>query len=305
MQTTLLREPALTAQLRALGLAWQSDIRDAGDRTKALYAPLLAAAPKDGVSTIKNLHYGPDERQVLDIYRPEKTAETPVPVFVFVHGGAFLRGAKDINGEMYGNVLTWFARQGCVGVNVEYRLAPGAAYPGGAQDVALACDWIAANIGDWGGDARRICLIGHSAGGTHAASYACDPALGLAPRVQALVLVSARLRADVRADNPNAAGVRAYFGEDSALYGALSPVAHAAHLRLPVMVVNAEFENPWLDVYGLEFAHAVGMARGAAPLHLTVADHNHVSIMAHFNTQEQWLGEQMLQFCARVFADCR
>ncbi|WP_246475036.1 alpha/beta hydrolase [Diaphorobacter ruginosibacter] len=165
MQTTLLREPALTAQLRALGLAWQSDIRDAGDRTKALYAPLLAAAPKDGVSTIKNLHYGPDERQVLDIYRPEKAAETPAPVFVFVHGGAFLRGAKDINGEMYGNVLTWFARQGCVGVNVEYRLAPGAAYPGGAQDVALACDWIAANIEDWGGDARRICLIGHSAGG--------------------------------------------------------------------------------------------------------------------------------------------
>lgn len=37
-------------------------------------------------------------------------------------------------------------------------------------------------------------------------------------------------------------------------------------------------------------------ARGHAPLHVTMADHNHVSIMAHFNTPEQLLGEMVLDF---------
>ncbi|WP_353236224.1 alpha/beta hydrolase [Diaphorobacter ruginosibacter] len=295
------RDPELTAQLRAIGAAWRGNIREAGDRTKALYAPLLASAPKAHVRVDRNQRYGEHERQVLDIYRPGTLPHGPAPVIAFVHGGAFVRGAKDISDDMYGNVLTWFARQGCIGVNVEYRLAQDAPYPGGAQDVAQACGWIARHIHQWDGDAGRVCLVGHSAGGTHAAAYACDPAVGGAPQVQALVLVSARLRADVRADNPNAAGVRAYFGDDAAQLDAHSPTTHAARLQLPVLVVTAEFENPWLDVYGLEFAHAVGQARKAAPLHLSVADHNHVSIMAHFNTQERWLGDQILLFCERAF----
>ena len=43
---------------------------------------------------------------------------------------------------MYDNVLFWFARQGCVGINVEYRLAPQTTYPGGAEDVASALGWV-------------------------------------------------------------------------------------------------------------------------------------------------------------------
>ncbi|WP_313296457.1 alpha/beta hydrolase [Diaphorobacter sp.] len=303
MQAKPVRPDELTRQLRAIGEVWQAGIRDAGDRTKALYASLLAAAPKDGVAVSPNLAYGDHERQVLDIYQPMAASDGLRPVVVFVHGGAFVRGVKDISADMYGNVLTWFARQGCVGVNVEYRLAPDAPHPGGAQDVALACDWVARHIDRFGGDARRVCLIGHSAGGTHVATYACDPALGLVPKAAALVLVSARLRADARTDNPNAAGVQAYFGADASRYDALSPMAHAALLRLPVLVVNAEFENPWLDVYALEFAHAVARARKVAPLHIAMADHNHVSVMAHFNTQECELGLQIMRFIENVCAN--
>ena len=61
------------------------------------------------------------------------------------------------------------------------------------------------------------------------------------------MLVSARLRADRLAENPNAAGVAAYYGEDASLDEARSPCMHAAGSELPVMIVVAEFENPLLD----------------------------------------------------------
>jgi len=291
------RAQALDALLREVGPVWQQDIRSAGDRIKQAYLPLLMAAPRAGVSISRDLPYGAHARQVLDVYRPDGARRAPV--VVFVHGGAFVRGAKDINEAMYGNVLTWFARHGCVGVNVEYRLAPEARHPDGALDVAAACDWVLDNIARFGGDPARLCLVGHSAGGTHVATYACDPML--APRRRAiagLVLVSARLSVDTLPENPNASGVRAYFGSGE-LSPLLSPMAHAAHLEVPVFVVHAQYENPLLDVYAAEFTHRVAQARRVAPRHMSMAGHNHVSVMAHFNSGEQLLGEQILDFFER------
>ena len=262
--------------------------------TKALYLPLLESRCKDGVEITRNMAYGPHPRQILDVYKPSGAKRAGV--IAFVHGGAFVRGTKDINNEMYGNVLTWFALQGFVGVNVEYRLAPESPYPGGAQDIALACKWIATSIAQFGGDAKRLCLIGHSAGGTHVGTLISEPAFSQDHGASCAVLVSARLRADTVKINPNAHGVEAYFGQERSLYNARSPVTHAASVSIPVLIANAEFENPLLDLYGLEFALALGRARGVAPLHLTLQDHNHVSIMAHFNTEETFLGEQIISF---------
>ncbi|MBS0451596.1 MAG: alpha/beta hydrolase [Proteobacteria bacterium] len=291
----------MTRALREIGPAWAADIRAAGDRTKALYLPHLACAPRGGIDELRDMAYGTHQRQVLDIYRPR--GASGAPVIAFVHGGAFVRGAKDINGEMYANVLRWFARHGCVGINIEYRLAPDAPYPAGAVDVALACQWIERHVAGHGGDPARLCLVGHSAGGTHVATYACDPAMDGYERLpRGLVLISARLRADMRPENPNAQGVAAYFGDDDAQHLAQrSPVQHASCLALPVFVAHAEYENPLLDIYALEFAQAVAQAQGRAPWHAMLPEHNHVSIMAHFNTEEQWLGEQILGFCERVF----
>ncbi len=291
------RPDAIERLLRSVGPVWQQDIKAAGDQVKAAYLPLLKAAPGGGVVVQRDLPYGPHDRQVLDVYRPVRSARAPV--VVFVHGGAFVRGAKDINDAMYANVLTWFARRGCVGVNVEYRLAPEAQHPQGAIDVAAACAWVSRHIDRFGGDPHGVCLIGHSAGGTHAATLACDPALAHVPRdLCCLVLVSARLQADVLPENPNAMGVRAYFGDQPASHALASPMAHAANLALPVFIVHAQYENPLLDVYATEFAGRIATARGIAPRRMMVADHNHVSIMAHFNTGEEALGEHILDFFA-------
>lgn len=61
-------------------------------------------------------------------------------MLAFVHGGAFTRGSKSVDGEIYDNVLYWFARQGFIGVNIEYRQAPVARFPRGfRRSRALSC----------------------------------------------------------------------------------------------------------------------------------------------------------------------
>jgi|SRR5689334_16903328 len=283
-------------RLADIGPVWGSDIPKHRDIVLQAYRPLLEAAPKAGVQVARDIAYGSHERQVLDVYRPRESRAAPI--VLFVHGGAFVRGDKDIDGEVYANVLYYFARHGYVGLNMEYRRAPEFAYPCGAHDVAGAVAWAKANAAQLGADPQRIFVVGHSAGGTHVASYAYDPAARPAvdPAVQGVVLISARLRADVLPGNPNAEPVRAYFGADESKFEERSPLVHAAQSPLPVFIAIAEYENPYLDVYGAELLHRIAVARGHAPRFLRLAAHNHISIVAHINTDEDVLGLQMREF---------
>jgi acetyl esterase/lipase len=281
--------------MAGIGPVWGTDIRGHSQMVKDAYAPLLAAADNSGINVRRDQPYGPHARQVLDIFCP--AAALNAGVVVFVHGGAFVRGDKRASPEIYDNLMFWFAKQGYVGINIEYRLAPESTFPGGADDVARALAWLKQNVANHGGNPARLFLIGHSAGGTHVASYVFDPGLACHGQYTAgLVLISARLRADVSPDNPNADAVRAYFGQDAALYDQRSPVSHAACSKLPVFIVTAEFENPLLDVYGLEMAHQLSLARGKAPRYRQMRGHNHMSVVAHFNSGEDALGREILDF---------
>ncbi|PRX28477.1 alpha/beta hydrolase family protein [Paraburkholderia sp. BL18I3N2] len=312
-----LQEPlgSLSAALRQrfaqIGPVWGRDINHHRDLVVDAYSPLVAQARDAGESfeAARELAYGSHERQRLDVFASEETRRKGnADVVLFVHGGAFLRGSKSFNGLIYDNVSRWFARQGCVALNVEYRLAPDAPYPAGADDVAAALAWALRHVGEFGGNPQRIFLVGHSAGGAHVATYLCDPLFdklrGSMPRVAGAVLISARLVADVHADNPNADGVRAYFGADQTRYAARSPLTHAAHFDTPLMVVVAEYENPYLDAYGAAFFERVLTARRSAgeaaaqraPRFVQMLRHNHTSVVAHFDSGETLLGDVMLDF---------
>ena len=58
-----------------------------------------------------------------------------------------------------------------VGVTMNYRLAPQHRWPSGAEDVGAAIEWLATEIGGYGGDAGRIVVAGHSAGASHVAGF--------------------------------------------------------------------------------------------------------------------------------------
>jgi acetyl esterase/lipase len=282
-----------------IGPIWGTNTRRHVEMTLAAYAPMLARAPKEGVRVTRNVAYGTHPRQVLDVFRPDSASGAPV--VIFVHGGAFVRGDKCMNEEIHDNVLYYFARKGVVGVNMEYRLAPEARFPEGARDVAQAVTWVEREIGRYGGDPARIYVFGHSSGGAHVATWAFDRTV-VPERTRSaagVILASARVRAEALPDNPNADAVRAYFGEDTSLYEARSAVTHATDTELPVFIVVAEYENPYLDVYGAELLLRLSRARKHAPRFMRLTRHNHISLVAHFNTEEEILGREILDFIAR------
>jgi len=132
----------------------------------AFAAPATARGPRD-------VAYGPEPRQRLDIYLPRAAEKAPRPrkTLVFIHGGGWTRGHKD----RYGFLGRAFARAGYVVVVTNYRLYPQAAFPAFVEDAAKAVAWVRANIAGHGGDPERIYLMGHSAGAHIAALVALDP----------------------------------------------------------------------------------------------------------------------------------
>jgi len=196
-------------RLAEIGPAYQTNIRKYIPEVQALFTPLLAQSPKAAITVTADQAYGPDAKQRVDVYQP--IASHNLPIVMFFHGGALVSGDKNINGEMYANVLYYFARKGFLGINATYRLAPKFVYPAAAQDVGSAITWVKKNAQQFGGDPNRIYLIGHSSGATHIATWVYDASLhgSSGPGVAGVVLLSGRLKADNRADDPNGKNVAA------------------------------------------------------------------------------------------------
>jgi acetyl esterase len=288
----------LRRTMAEIGPIWAADVPRNVRRMIDAFDPVLARCPKDGVEVRRDIAYGADPAHRLDLYLPR--GASGAPAVVFVHGGAFVDGEKERSPQVYANVCFWFARHGVACVNMEYRLAPMARYPSGTEDVAAACRWLADHAHGIGVDAQRLVLFGHSAGAAHAASCAYGaPGAAAAPPLAGLIVVSGRVRADNRPDNPNARKVEAYYGADATRYEERSAVGFADP-RMPTFIGFAQYENPLLDCYCLELAHALSVGRGAAPRVLQLPDHNHTSIIAHLNTAEDLLGRELLAFVERT-----
>jgi acetyl esterase/lipase len=114
-----------------------------------------------GVRVERGLAYVPGghERQQLDLYRPEK-ANTPLPVIVWVHGGAWRGGSKDGGGPAVRLVPKGYAV-----ASIGYRLSQHAIFPAQIEDCKAAIRWLRAHATKYGLDADHIGAWGGSAGG--------------------------------------------------------------------------------------------------------------------------------------------
>lgn len=107
-----------------------------------------------------NLAYGPEPRQRLDIYVPDAPPKDSRAVIVFIHGGSWNSGSKD----QYRFVGSSLAERGFIAVLPSYRLNPAVRFPDFVADAAAAVAWTLRNIASYGGDPRRVFVMGHSAG---------------------------------------------------------------------------------------------------------------------------------------------
>jgi len=131
----------------------------------------------------RRIAYGPGPRQTLDVWVSQRAGDAPLPVVLFLYGGAWVSGSR---GE-YGFAGRAFAAAGFVAIVADYRLVPQVRFPAFVEDAALAVKWVRDQVAQYGGDPARITLSGHSAGSYAAAMLALDrhflADIGVDPRI--------------------------------------------------------------------------------------------------------------------------
>jgi len=96
-----------------------------------------------------------DERCRLDLYYPENA--DGFSTVVWFHGGGLRGGERSVPEPLKSRNIAIVA--------VNYRLHPKVTCPAYIEDAAAAVAWVFDNIEKYGGDANRIFVSGHSAGG--------------------------------------------------------------------------------------------------------------------------------------------
>ena len=264
-------------------------------KTAALYAPLQQKEPYADVRVERDVPYGPAELNRLDIFAPEATSSAR-PVLIFVRGGAFITGNKHPPGSpFYDNIMLWAVKNGFVGVNLNYRLAPQSPWPAGAEDVAGAIQWVVDNIGARGGDPARIYLMGHSAGAVHVATYVAHPEFRKVndSALKGAILVSGIY--DLTA-TPLANPEKAYFGTDPARYAERSSLEGLTTTKIPLMIVTAELDPPGFNRQFDLLKEARCKAEGGCVRALLLPQHSHMSEVYSINTTDTRLTDQILEF---------
>jgi alpha/beta hydrolase fold len=283
--------PDVIAQLTALDPEITAELAQA---SWALLTPFHEKAGYTAPQIDRDLAYGDDPRHRLDVHTAGDD-ETGKPVFVYVHGGGFVRGDKHIPGSpQYDLVGAWAVRHGYVGVTMTYRLAPEHTWPSGPQDVAGAVRWLKQNIAGYGGDPDKIVVAGSSAGAVHVASFVAgqggaDPATIAAAAMLSGIYV-------IREPQP---------GEPEHVYYGPNPGPEVSSLpglldtTIPLLFSVAERDPARFQQEAAGVVSAWLARHGTVPDLVWVEGHNHMSTAGSLTVDEAALGTPLARFVDR------
>ena len=113
---------------------------------------------RDTLSCILNVSYGPTLEETVDIFPATKPG---APVMVFLHGGYW----RANQAHHFHNVALGPVAAGFTVVVVNYALCPHVTLDEIARQTRASLIWVRRNIHHYSGDAERVWVAGHSAGG--------------------------------------------------------------------------------------------------------------------------------------------
>ena len=147
----------------AFVLAYPADGQEAG-----------TAVVSSGTRVLTDLAYVQTghARQRLDLYVPN-TGAGPVPVVVWIHGGAWTSGGKESH-RLF-PLVTSFVADGFAVASINHRFSQQETFPAQIQDAKAAVRWVRANAATYGLDPDRIAAWGASSG-AHLAALPGTPA---------------------------------------------------------------------------------------------------------------------------------
>jgi acetyl esterase/lipase len=146
----------LPAALLLVGLAVSTAVAQPTTNRPARRFPLPA-----GVTAVRDLEYGRADGKALrlDLYLPE-TSKGPMPLIIWIHGGAWMSGSKDAPSPALG-----FTAEGYAVAHVSYRFSREAQFPAQIHDCKAAVRWLRANARKYNLAPDKFAAWGASAGG--------------------------------------------------------------------------------------------------------------------------------------------
>lgn len=221
------------------------------------------------------VRYGEHRLRTLDIYRAPG-ADGNSPVHIFLHGGYWRAQDK----QNFAFIAGALAPLGMTTAIVNYELCPESTLDGVVDSALSAFEWTCRNIGDFGGDPRRISVSGHSAGAHLAAEIlATDWA---ARGVDASVLTGATMISGIFDPAP---AMRTTVNEQLRLTPELANrhdvERRPLKVRCPVAVVAGSLEpEHWVD-QSFRYYHHLRRHELCPELHV-LEGHDHFGILADY-----------------------
>ncbi|HJZ94834.1 MAG TPA: alpha/beta hydrolase [Gemmataceae bacterium] len=264
--------------------------------------PVAAEEPKAAFAVEKHLNLAynaakdadPD-RHKLDVYVPKGAKDAPV--MMFVHGGAWRSGSKDL----YATLGDTFAKQGIVTVVINYRLSSakgGAKHPDHIHDVAKAFAWVKENAPKYGGSPDKLFVSGHSAGGHLVALLATDEAYLKAEKCSLKDVRGVMAVSGVYTIAPTVGSIRAAFGTEEDVCNAASPLTHVKEKEPPFLIAYGTSDFPTLDQMAEKFGKKLTECKCDATVMKLDRDHYSIIIRLAASADDP-LTKAMLEFIAK------
>lgn len=194
-------------------------------------------SPSD-VTIQRELAYGSDQLQTIDVYAPANAEWAPV-IFM-VHGGGWRRGDKT-NARVVENKITRWVARGFIFISVNYRMLPELDGLQQRDDIAAALAFAQQNAARWGGDASQFILMGHSAGAHLVALLNANPAaareVGAQPWLGTVALDSGALDVPAIMQRRHLPLYDAAFGSDQQRWQLASPRHQLTRAAPPLLAV--------------------------------------------------------------------
>jgi acetyl esterase/lipase len=254
-----------------------------------------APLPFGSFSRLRNIAYGDAPRQRLDVFSPKNARGRPIVVFFY--GGSWTTGQK----SNYAFVGAALAARGYVTVIPDYRLYPEVRFPAFVEDGAKAVAWVEQHAAEFGGDPRKIVLMGHSAGAHTAALLALNDAYleraGVNPRsIVGLIGLSGPYALVPDSDTLHAIFAKPYTADD------WQPVRFASRESPPTLLLHGMADREVYVSNTEELRDALSAHGAQVETHL-YPHRGHADTVASFTLVARWRTpalEQTVAFLKRI-----
>jgi acetyl esterase/lipase len=119
-----------------------------------------------GIKAERNIPYVEKghRNQVLDLFIPEQPSDKPMPLMIWIHGGAWMGGSQANPPVLY------LVSKGFAVASIQHRFSSDAVWPAQAYDCKAAVRFLRANAAKYHVDPNRFGVGGDSSGG-HLAAF--------------------------------------------------------------------------------------------------------------------------------------